>query len=295
MDGDSSQWRPPLPRCPHCRGRHSGECYRATGACFTCGQQGHFMRDCPLRGGAGGAAQPTGSIVGSSSPSVSMRPMGRGILTPAGCGGALSSGGPSNRLYALTRSQDQEAPPDAGTGYASSNRGYDYESDGGYEGVDERYDHDGGHHYSYNEYDGDGAHRSNEEYGRYDHNPYKGEEYYSEGNCEATPHEAYDEEGVDDYNEESYGGYEHEESHSTRLGHGGYASSNGGYDYEGDGRYEGDDMGYEHHYSYNAYDGDGAHRPNEEMVNMIITCTRVKNTTPRAIVRQHLMGLTKKD
>ncbi|XP_060210757.1 uncharacterized protein LOC132637727 [Lycium barbarum] len=102
-------------------------------------------------------------------------------------------------------------------GYASSNGGYDYEGDGGYERDDMRYEH----HYSYNEYDGDSAHESYEERGRYDHNSYEGEEYYSEGNCDATPHEAYEEEGVDEYEEGSYGGYEHEESHSTHHGHGG--------------------------------------------------------------------------
>ena len=86
------------------------------------------MRDCPLGGGTGGAAQPIGSVAGSSSPSVAMRPMGRGMPPPAGRGrgrgGAPSSGGPSNRLYALTRGQDQEAPPDAGTGNLNSLIGY---------------------------------------------------------------------------------------------------------------------------------------------------------------------------
>ena len=78
------------------------------------------MRDCPLRDSAGGAAQPTGSVAGSSSPSVAMRPMGRGTPAPTGRGrgrgGASSSGGPSNRLYALTSRQDPEAAPSADPG-----------------------------------------------------------------------------------------------------------------------------------------------------------------------------------
>ena len=119
-DRGSSQPKPPRPLCSYCGRHHPGECYRATGACFTCGGQGHFQRECPHRGGPGGAAQFTESAAGSSSPSVAMRPMGRGTPTPAGRGGALSSGGPSNRLYALTRRQDQEAPPDTGTGNLDS-------------------------------------------------------------------------------------------------------------------------------------------------------------------------------
>ena len=116
----SGQSRPPIPRCTHCGRQHPGECYRATGACFTCGQQGHLMRDCPLRASAGGAAQPTGSGAGSSSSSVAMRPAGRGMPAPTGRGrgrgGAAGSSGPSNRIYALASRQDQEASPNVVTG-----------------------------------------------------------------------------------------------------------------------------------------------------------------------------------
>ena len=72
------------------------------------------MRECPLRGSAGGMAKRTWSVAGSSS-SVAMRPTGQGIHAPAsrgrGRGGASSSSGPSNRIYALTNRQDQEASP----------------------------------------------------------------------------------------------------------------------------------------------------------------------------------------
>ena len=77
------------------------------------------MRECHLRGSAGGMAQPTGSVDGSSS-FVAMRPTGQGIQEPAsrgrGRGGASSSSGPSNRIYALTNRQDQEASPNVITG-----------------------------------------------------------------------------------------------------------------------------------------------------------------------------------
>ena len=72
------------------------------------------MSECHLRGSAGGMAQPTGSVAGLSS-SVAMRHTGQGIQAPAdrgrGRGGASSSSGPSNRIYALTNRQDQEASP----------------------------------------------------------------------------------------------------------------------------------------------------------------------------------------
>ena len=77
------------------------------------------MRDCPVRVGLGGAAQPTGSIAGSS-PSAAPRSMGQGVPAPAGRGrgrgGVPSSSGPSNRIYALAGRRDSEAAPGADTG-----------------------------------------------------------------------------------------------------------------------------------------------------------------------------------
>ncbi|XP_060211588.1 uncharacterized protein LOC132638912 [Lycium barbarum] len=112
--------RPPRPLCSYCGRQHPGECFRATGACFVCGRQGHHMRDCPARGGTGSSAQSTGSAGGSSSASVAMRPAGRGTPAPAGRGrgrgGASGSSGPSNRIYALASRQDQEASPNVVTG-----------------------------------------------------------------------------------------------------------------------------------------------------------------------------------
>ena len=34
----------PKQSCQFCRNYHSGQCHRATGACFGCGQPGHFKK-----------------------------------------------------------------------------------------------------------------------------------------------------------------------------------------------------------------------------------------------------------
>ncbi|XLU55833.1 hypothetical protein S245_005352, partial [Arachis hypogaea] len=48
----SNQTRPTKSYCQQCGIYHSGICFKATGACFGCGQSGHLRRDCPNpRGG----------------------------------------------------------------------------------------------------------------------------------------------------------------------------------------------------------------------------------------------------
>ncbi|GFS34042.1 hypothetical protein Acr_00g0031940 [Actinidia rufa] len=38
-----------LPTCPICQKKHQGECRMGTRACYGCGQEGHQIRNCPMR------------------------------------------------------------------------------------------------------------------------------------------------------------------------------------------------------------------------------------------------------
>ncbi|XP_060183089.1 uncharacterized protein LOC132613046 [Lycium barbarum] len=122
--GESSQARPPLPRCDQCGKGHSGQCRQGMGVCYHCGQPGHVMGNYPSRG-RGGPAQPTGSIAGSS---FSVRPPGQGS-SPApvgrgrGRGQVSASGRNQNRIYALAGRQDLESSPDVVTGHIVSDEG----------------------------------------------------------------------------------------------------------------------------------------------------------------------------
>jgi len=99
----SVQVRHPTPHCTQCGKPHTGQCRQGSGACYHCGQTGHFISRCP-RLSRGDLAQPSGSTT-TSSPSVcaprpgpqSTQGRGRG----RGEGDTGSSGG-QNRFYALT-------------------------------------------------------------------------------------------------------------------------------------------------------------------------------------------------
>ncbi|XP_070042776.1 uncharacterized protein [Nicotiana tomentosiformis] len=79
------------------------------------GLSGHVMRDCSTRGSAS-IVQPARSVVGSSS---SICPPRQGSQAPIGHGrgrgGASSSSGPQNCIYALAGRHDQELSPDVVT------------------------------------------------------------------------------------------------------------------------------------------------------------------------------------
>ncbi|GFY82739.1 hypothetical protein Acr_02g0009790 [Actinidia rufa] len=54
-----------LPTCPICQKKHRGECRMGTRACYGCGQEGHQIRDCPMRNRIQGAGTSTSASVPS--------------------------------------------------------------------------------------------------------------------------------------------------------------------------------------------------------------------------------------
>nr|XP_009793683.1 PREDICTED: uncharacterized protein LOC104240521 [Nicotiana sylvestris] len=76
--GESSQIRPPLPRCAQFGKQQVGQCRMGLGVCYSCGYSGYIIRDCPTRGDAS-IAQPARSVAGSSlSIKDSLIPISRG-------------------------------------------------------------------------------------------------------------------------------------------------------------------------------------------------------------------------
>ncbi|XP_033512674.1 uncharacterized protein [Nicotiana tomentosiformis] len=103
---DSTQMRTPPLRCSQCGKAHFGQRRQGSNVCYTCGDSSHYMRDCPMKD-RGGIVQPPKSITVSSS---SVHPLERGSQASAGrgrgSGGASSSGGSQNCMYALACHQD---------------------------------------------------------------------------------------------------------------------------------------------------------------------------------------------
>ncbi|KAH0650238.1 hypothetical protein KY284_030150 [Solanum tuberosum] len=87
--GSVAQGSSKPPTCTKCGRNHSGICREGSIGCFKCGQNGHFMRECPknTQGNGGNKAQ-FSSIV----------PPDR----TAPRGATSSTGGGANRLYAIT-------------------------------------------------------------------------------------------------------------------------------------------------------------------------------------------------
>ncbi|XP_075076665.1 uncharacterized protein LOC142163291 [Nicotiana tabacum] len=95
---------PGYPICNTCGKRHPGLCRLGTNGCFGCGQQGHFLRDCPSakQNNGGNAAQSTNSAAHHNS----QAQQGRSATK------SNNAGGGRNRLYALADRQDTEARGD---------------------------------------------------------------------------------------------------------------------------------------------------------------------------------------
>ncbi|KAH0706733.1 hypothetical protein KY289_011809 [Solanum tuberosum] len=94
------------PACAKCGRNHSGTCREGSTGCFKCGQNGHFMQECPKnkQGNGNGGNRAQSSLV---APSDRIAP--RGATSGTGRG--------TNCIYAINNHQEQEDSPDVVTDF----------------------------------------------------------------------------------------------------------------------------------------------------------------------------------
>ncbi|XP_015084186.1 uncharacterized protein LOC107027566 [Solanum pennellii] len=110
------------PACAKCGRTPPGKCRDVQTGCFKCGQESHFMRECPKNRQGGNPGNRAQSLVspknrqggnpGNRAQSSSFDPPDRAAPRRSTYG----TGGGANRLYAITSRQEQENSLDVVTG-----------------------------------------------------------------------------------------------------------------------------------------------------------------------------------
>ena len=123
-----TQTIPPI--CHICQKRHHGECRKFSTGCLHCGQEGHFIRECPQLIGAetsvASLATPTPEMSTQRSSRRGFQSRGASTVTGRGGRGKGRGSAPGMqtevrtqaRVYAVTQ-QDADAAPDMVTGIIS--------------------------------------------------------------------------------------------------------------------------------------------------------------------------------